>query len=930
MKNTKMLVCYLLAAIMLVCIGLLGACKDDEIVPESITITGKPQETIIDFEKDGTLQLDAVIEPEGVKNAVLEWRSSNTDVANIDDNGLVSFAAPGHTVISVSIKDTEISDMFTLSLRGQISGISITNKPDSQTERYFGETVVVNYEVTPSFVGAYNIVWTSSDEQIAVVEEGENMSAVVTMRAKKGTATISATVEGTQISDSFDIKGGGERSYFIDFDQQTIDYTVNGDNATAAMVSIVEQDLPTNGSGKAIKFDSGTTNVKYAGISFTFPEIFKEGALYHVSYDIRILSTSKGDSNVILYTQHRSHEDNLFSFTVTGTGSYHVEGSFYGVGTDKLLIFYGIEELQVSFTVDNLSVEREVIDGVTILGKQDTIEFSEKTLILTPSNTYGYEIVWTSSNEAVATIEDGIVTLKDAGSTTITLSVPSLGLSDSFILEVLNTTGWYPLEYDITGYEDAFIELRNGDVFLKLGYELTYNGIGEADEQKLSWQIDESIGIEKAQIDSSGNLTFKQAGFEQDEEQDITVNLIYNDEGQDYVVASVTFNVKFTAYEPLVFTLKDSSDKTYSATELYSIDVKDGEVVIDFEYAYTGDNFQSEKVAFEIDADEQTAEMTSDGVVTFKASSFKLVKLALLYDGVEQTSATFAVYDSSNQSLGKILSDGQSTVTQALAEDAPNSLLTEAKKVNIKAGSDAWPAMRIWLQDGQKFISNTSYLILVDIKMLEDGINSAEDAKRFLFFGGVSGGHVLPLPLLGQTKTISAVITIGGEDRDYITAFRNNCDLTFGINNVRIIKLDGPATTLSSTLNGEQNDITELTCNGDNKGLAKYGDSVVFANGLIGWPALNGVLSGLEEGKTYTISYDFTMLNNSVANGQIFFRFGMDEKYAIFNAFEKQTVSFTFTASSSTLFRIFNGDNNETRCAALSCIIGPVTITEVV
>jgi len=114
--------------------------------------------------------------------------------------------------------------------------------------------------------------------------------------------------------------------------------------------------------------------------------------------------------------------------------------------------------------------------------------------------------------------------------------------------------------------------------------------------------------------------------------------------------------------------------------------------------------------------------------------------------------------------------------------------------------------------------------------------------------------------------------------------------------------------------------------------ISNYFDVFVLSEFNLGVMFFNSatlVLSAFEEGKTYTISFDVTMLNNSIANGQIFFRFGADEKYVIFNAFEKLTVSFTFTASSSTLFRVFNGDNNETRCAALSCIIGPVTITEV-
>ncbi len=62
-------------------------------------------ESSISLEKGATLQLTATISPSDVLNQTLEWTSTDTGVAQVDENGTITAVAAGTTTITVTATD---------------------------------------------------------------------------------------------------------------------------------------------------------------------------------------------------------------------------------------------------------------------------------------------------------------------------------------------------------------------------------------------------------------------------------------------------------------------------------------------------------------------------------------------------------------------------------------------------------------------------------------------------------------------------------------------------------------------------------------------------------------------------------------------------------------------------------------------------------
>jgi len=128
--------------------------------------------------KEGTTKaLTATVNP---ANSTLTWSSSNTAVATVDEDGNVSAVAPGTAVITVStLHDVTASCTVTVTEKQRV----VLDKDIlTLNEKETGNIVAV---ATPNGTA---VIWTSSDETVATVDENGKVTAV-----GAGTAVITAT-----------------------------------------------------------------------------------------------------------------------------------------------------------------------------------------------------------------------------------------------------------------------------------------------------------------------------------------------------------------------------------------------------------------------------------------------------------------------------------------------------------------------------------------------------------------------------------------------------------------------------------------------------------------------------------------------------------------------------------------------------------------
>lgn len=164
--------------------------------PVEATSISLPAEAEVDVYSSKTLY--PTIQPSEA-NPTLTWSSGNTSIASVDRSGKVTGNNPGTTTVTVTT-DNNLSATCTVTVNDIDRTPRLFDIADefSQKTVYVGDTWRVDYTVTPSYAN-YTLSWTSSDESVAKVSYGQVQAL------RQGTARITGSVDGTNLSDYCDV-----------------------------------------------------------------------------------------------------------------------------------------------------------------------------------------------------------------------------------------------------------------------------------------------------------------------------------------------------------------------------------------------------------------------------------------------------------------------------------------------------------------------------------------------------------------------------------------------------------------------------------------------------------------------------------------------------------------------------------------------------
>ena len=115
-----------------------------------------------------TLQLNATVAPEDATEKSLVWSSSNTGVASVDENGLVTPLAPGETDIIVTTVDGGYTAVCKVTVVQPVLSITLNETIININPNMTFELVA---QINPSNATNQELEWTSADETIAVVDQ---------------------------------------------------------------------------------------------------------------------------------------------------------------------------------------------------------------------------------------------------------------------------------------------------------------------------------------------------------------------------------------------------------------------------------------------------------------------------------------------------------------------------------------------------------------------------------------------------------------------------------------------------------------------------------------------------------------------------------------------------------------------------------------
>ncbi len=160
--------------------------KDPVIGVSGITLN----KTSATIETGKTMQLSHTITPANATNKGLTYSSSNTDVATVNQSGLVTGVKAGSVTITAKTQDGGKEATCTVTIRNPeiaVTGVTL-DKTTASIE--VGKTTQLTATVSPDNASNKGVTWSSSDTGIATVSS----SGLVT-GLKAGSATITATTQ---------------------------------------------------------------------------------------------------------------------------------------------------------------------------------------------------------------------------------------------------------------------------------------------------------------------------------------------------------------------------------------------------------------------------------------------------------------------------------------------------------------------------------------------------------------------------------------------------------------------------------------------------------------------------------------------------------------------------------------------------------------
>lgn len=150
--------------------------------------------------------LTATVEPTNATNKNVTWSSDHEAVATVDQNGTVTARRGGQAIITVTTADGSKTATCTVRVRIQI-GEPVQSVGLNKTELALevGKTGTLEAKVEPSDATNKNVTWSSSNSEVATVDNGVVTAvsageAIITVTTEDGakTATCKVTVNAPQ------------------------------------------------------------------------------------------------------------------------------------------------------------------------------------------------------------------------------------------------------------------------------------------------------------------------------------------------------------------------------------------------------------------------------------------------------------------------------------------------------------------------------------------------------------------------------------------------------------------------------------------------------------------------------------------------------------------------------------------------------------
>lgn len=375
---------------------------------------------------------------EAVEEGLSEWYSDDSNVAVVGDDGVVTAKEEGTAIITAKVDgNTAVCEV---TVKTGLEGIRLM---PTELELEEGENAALSVVCTPSDV-AYipKIIWSSDNEDVVEVDDRGNLTA-----KKQGEATITVQVGSFTKTSQITVKGEEIPLNAIQFtdpkivlfqgESMELELTYDPENTTiqrdVQWTSSDEEIISVNNRGEitALEIGKAVITAELDGKKDTCEVTVEEE---QISLESIQLSESKielkeGEKNTLTVTyQPENTTDNK---EVTWTSSNEdvavvQDGEIEAIAQGQAIVTAKVSGKEATCEV---IVNKEGVELESISFKEEELnlkEGEEATLevIYEPEDTtVEKNVIWTSSDESVVSVKDGVIKAVGIGEAVVTAEV---------------------------------------------------------------------------------------------------------------------------------------------------------------------------------------------------------------------------------------------------------------------------------------------------------------------------------------------------------------------------------------------------------------------------------------------------------------------------------------------------------------------------
>jgi trimeric autotransporter adhesin len=449
----------------------------------------------------------------------LTWTSSEESVAVVSSTGLVTGVAAGTTYITATSGSTNSNtDAVTVSDKN-VTAISVTpndqniSKDDSQ--QYIAQAT---YDDGSTSVVTTSVTWDTNDSSVATINSlgictpvtSGTVSIIATLSTFSGSGEANLTINNQVLSDvailysGFDIRIGQSQpmtaqATYVDADTNTSSTSVLSTGVTWTSSNTAVATVSTLGEVTGVSAGSATITASYDGFSDTQAVTITTDTLTDFEVTPTDLNVSKGRTGTVralaTYTDETNTSvtlpvtnDTTWTTSNIAIATVATDGTVTGIGAGTATI---TGTYQGNTGTSTVVVEDKSAQSITVSPSTTTITMDD-IVRLEANATYADgskeditgSALWTTSDELVATVTNGIVTPVSAGTVTIMAAADDVNGTATVTVSTVSLTS-------VAITPDAPSIASDGIVQLTLTG--TYSDASESNLTNVDWMTDNNL-----------------------------------------------------------------------------------------------------------------------------------------------------------------------------------------------------------------------------------------------------------------------------------------------------------------------------------------------------------------------------------------------------------------------------------------------------